>query len=118
MIARPANDNIPQPDRRRAARRRVLLRGKLTHLDRRESSDCTIRDLSGTGATIALAAPQLLPVDPVLILVRDGVAHEAKTVWNRGGRAGLRFLRTYHLGRNTPARLDGVRKLWIAQALR
>lgn len=106
-----ANDNRAQ-DRRAIARHRVLMGGKVAWMDNFLSGDCTIRDLSDVGARVELAT-EVLPRDPVLIVVRSGLAHEARTVWARGRVAGLEFVRTYDLDAAIPDRLARLRRLWI-----
>jgi len=107
------NDN-QRLERRGAGRHRVLMSGKVAWLDKPFSGDCTIRDLSEEGARIKLADP-LAPNDPVLIVLRSGLAHAARTAWRRGDLVGLEFLQTYDLAEDAPAHLAQLRRLWRAQ---
>lgn len=108
------NDNR-DTERRAARRHRVLMSGKVAWLDKPFSSDCTIRDLTDDGARIRLADP-IAPDDPVLIVLRSGMAHEARTAWRHGDLVGLEFLTTHDLTEPVPAHLDELRRLWRAQA--
>lgn len=105
------NDNRAQ-DRRAIARHRVLMGGKLAWKDSFLSGDCTIKDLSDVGARVELAN-EVLPRHPMLIVLRSGLTHEARTVWARGRTVGLEFVRTYDLRAKIPERLERLRRLWI-----
>lgn len=102
-------------ERRGARRHRVLMSGKVAWLDKPFSSNCTIRNLTEDGAQIRLADP-ITPDDPVLIVLRSGLAHEARTAWRQGDLVGLEFLATHDLTEPVPAHLEDLRRLWRAQA--
>lgn len=112
-MLQPANDNA-RVERRTRERHRVLLSGKVAWIHNLQSSDCAIRDLSETGARIRLADP-LAPNDPVLIVLRSGAAHCARTAWRHGAHVGLEFLDTVDLTGPVPAHLDRLRRLWVDQ---
>ena len=112
-MVRAANDNLGL-ERRRHFRHRVLLSGKVAWTDMPFSSDCVIRDLSDRGARVELADP-LAPNDPVLIVLRSGMAHVARTAWRRGPRAGLEFKEAVDLAEPVPPRLARLRRLWVDQ---
>lgn len=108
-----ANDDAPPAaDRRNQARRRVLLSGKLAFADANLTADCSVRNLSETGAMVALP-PILLPSQPFLIVIKDAFLHETNMVWRRDGRAGLRFQASWRLTGGTPERLGPYRALWL-----
>jgi len=111
----PANENNmrPQGERRRALRQRVLLRGRILSTRSPVTGDCTIRNLSSQGALVALN-PEAVSADPVLIVLRDGVAYESRIAWQSAVNAGVQFLSTVDLRGALPPRLQRARQLWLA----
>lgn len=85
-------------ERRRDPRRRVLLQGKIVFPHNSFSSDCLIRDLSPGGARIGVDTASLSQ-DPYLIVVRDALVHETRTMWTQAQQAGLRFSANHGPGR-------------------
>lgn len=56
-------------------------------------SQCTLRNISRIGATIALDAPSSVPDEFILQLVRSGaVCRKCKIVWRNAINVGVRFL--------------------------
>jgi hypothetical protein len=83
-------------ERRATRRRRVLLTGKI--ISRAGfTANCAVRNLSDTGAQVAMQQDQLCPTNFHLIVVRDGVARRARTVWTRYPLAGIAFEDSYEL---------------------
>ena len=110
----PANDNPDEkpPERRREARRRVLLQGQIVYPHNRYTAQCVIRDLSCLGARISVAA-DALSREPFLIVVRDGLAHSSSQVWSNPRFTGLQFRKTYALRDTVPHELKTMQQLWI-----
>lgn len=103
-------------DRRNGRRARVLLSGKVAY-GAGFSLDCTIRDLSESGACISLPKNQAAPSALNLIVVRDGKVHQARTAWSRYPLVGLAFEASHDLsGPTTPAGLKPMRMLWAELA--
>jgi hypothetical protein len=103
----------PTPERRSARRGRVLLGGKLIY-GNGLSADCTIRDLTESGAKVMLAGQDLLPKDCHLIVLRDGMAHRAHASWTRHPYVGLTFEASQSLEDDVPAAFRPLRSLWAA----
>ena len=103
----------PSDDRRGAPRRRALLSGKLVYGAAEYSVDCTIRDLTETGARVRLATD--VPVhDPVwLIHLNLGTAYRAAVAWRKPSELGLRFDGAVDLNGPVDAALHHVRRIWI-----
>jgi hypothetical protein len=100
-------------ERRKSPRRRVFLRGKVVLANTHFSSDCTIRDLSPTGARIRVN-PDTISIDPYhLIVVKDGVVHASTTAWQTGDEVGLEFDSTDSLSGDTPPHLRQLHRLWV-----
>jgi hypothetical protein len=110
----PVNDNADRPlaDRRREPRRRVLLTGKIVYPQNSFSADCTIRDISASGARISVN-PEAISSDPFLIVVKDAVVHESHTAWLIAHQAGLRFLNSTDLGQEAPLQLRQIQRIWM-----
>jgi len=112
------NDNTPPPvaERRPKGRKRVLLTGIVAYGNGAHSFHCTFRNLSETGARLAVGSNAQFPSDFYLINIRDRVAYEAKLVWNRGTEIGVTFKNTLPLGGITDPALAFLKQLWLTKA--
>ena len=114
----PANDNAvvgrvaAARERRRSARQRVLLGGKLAFLANNFTADRTVRNLSSDGALVITSLVPL-PHDPFLIVTSRATAHRAHTAWRDGERSGIAFEATWRLDAGAPPALAGLRDLWL-----
>lgn len=106
------NDNALPAERRANPRQRVLLSGKLAYARNAVTADCAIRNLSETGAMVMLPALPL-PADPFLIVIKQAFVHEARTVWRRDDRSGLKFLASWRLKHGAPQDVAPLRDLWL-----
>jgi hypothetical protein len=113
-----ANHDAPPPpaERRPKTRKRVLLTGIVAYGNGAHSFLCTIRNLSDTGARLAVGNNAQFPSDFYLINVRDRIAYEAKLVWNRGGEIGVAFKAALPLGDITDPALAFLKRLWLTKA--
>ena len=102
-------------ERRRGARCRVTVAGMLTFPAASKPIECTIRDLSGTGARVALHTNQLVPREMYLINMRDRLAYRADVEWRTSIELGLVFRDTYSLFGLTDPSLMHLKKLWHAR---
>jgi len=105
-------------DRRPLRRARTLLPAIATYANGIYSFDCTIRDLSETGARIAIPKGLLFPSEFHLINVSARTVHEAKVVWCGATQAGVRFVRTVALSKITDPSLGFLKRLWLERAAR
>jgi|SRR6185437_2553235 hypothetical protein len=106
------------PERRPQRRTRVLLGGLVAFFDGAQHFDCTIRDLTKTGARISLPRNQPIPSNVYLINMRDRTAHQAKVAWNNGKGAGLSFVKSLSLSEITDPKLAYLKRLWHERAAR
>jgi hypothetical protein len=92
-------DLPPKVERRPKSRKRVFLGATVvfTSANIVRHYDCAIRDISESGARIAVLNGQPVPSHLFLVVARDRVIHEARVVWNTGREAGLSFSRTLKL---------------------
>ena len=112
---------VPEPrefDRRPEARKRVLLSGLIVYGHGAITCDCTIKNLSTSGARIKLPYLVALPDRFHVIKVRQGVAHSARVVWNKGLEMGVKFDAAVSLSANTDIAFERLRKLWLAKTTR
>ena len=77
-------------DSRKSARRRTLKAGKVI-LPNGAVIDCSIRDMSETGARLEFAAVIVLPPQFDLLIVSSETRIAAELVWHRALSAGVRF---------------------------
>jgi PilZ domain len=80
-------------DRRSSKRRRTVLTGKVLFNNRASVFDCTVRDLSDTGAQLTLADVTALPPDFELEIPSKDMLVQAYVMWSRGKNHGVRFVR-------------------------
>jgi hypothetical protein len=76
-------------ERRKSARRRTFLGGVLGFQGRYATLDCTIRNLSDTGARIAVDGATILPDEFDFTITRNDRAWRARLVWRSAEAAGL-----------------------------
>jgi len=112
------NDQPPPAERRPKPRKRVLLRGIITFAKGAHSFDCTIRNLSESGARLLVGKSAQFPSDFYLINVRDGLLHEAKLIWNKGEEIGVAFKSTSTFDTITDPALGFLKRLWLSKAAR
>ena len=111
------NDIPPPPaERRPSPRSRVLLSGIVVYGDGAYSFDCAFRNLSATGARLAMRNSVQFPSQFFLINIRDRAAYDCKLVWNKGGEVGVAFKATISLSSIADPALVYLKKLWLAKA--
>ena len=108
----------PTPERRPQRRTKVLLGGLIAFFDRAQHFDCTIRDLTNSGARILLPRNQPIPSKVYLINMRDRTAHETKVAWNNGKEAGLAYITSFPLSDIADPKLSYLKQLWHERAMR
>ncbi len=97
-------ENVPAPERRsdegsardqerrRAPRHRVLMRGLIVTSDLLSTTECTIRNLSSTGARLRLDGLSSPPDQFELLFTRTGERRRAQVRWQNGADLGVEFL--------------------------
>ena len=92
---------VPLSERRTNKRQRVLEAGKLASVYGKPG-DCTVTDLSDTGASAVVKIDSnYVPKKILLILLRKRVAYTADVVWRKAGRIGLEFVKEHDLNNPT-----------------
>ena len=81
-----------EQEARVAQRRRVLKAGLVATNDRHLTRNCTIRDISDTGARLRMESSLVVPDTFELIVEMDGLEANCEVVWRSGTEVGVRFL--------------------------
>lgn len=116
-MAQTSQARIEASQRKRISRQRCLFACRIVFGPQAFTLDAMIRDVSETGARIRL--PTLLPLPKSFqVILRDGVCHEAETVWQRGQELGVRLLGPIDLQDPTDASVRLLRRLWAEMAAR
>lgn len=99
-----------QVEKRAAPRKQVLLAAKVAF--GMTTADCTIRDLSETGARIHALSILRLPDDVYLLIMAEGLVIHARRVWARFPLFGLKFVAAEEVERSTRPQCALLRKAW------
>ncbi len=111
MTQNQRTDTTNGTDGRGASRRRTLSAGKIIYGDGAYTCDCTIREISASGARIGIAGAIVVPKTFVLIDQKRGTAFEAELIWRNATQAGLRFHATHDLAALSDPHLSYLRRL-------
>ena len=77
-------------EHRIALRKRVLKAGTIEFAG--GGIDCTVRNLSETGAALSVESPLGIPAEFNLVVVSDQFARMGRVVWRKENRIGIRFI--------------------------
>jgi PilZ domain len=87
-----AGGGATPPERRRASRKRTLLKGKLGYKNGSFAADCTIKDVSEAGAKVKVQPGLVIPDAIFLVDLMNCTAYNAKIMWRKAdGLMGLTF---------------------------
>jgi PilZ domain len=78
-------------NKRQAARLRVLKGAKIVPLTTWSLTDCTVRDLSITGAKLRCAEAAKIPDEFRLLLPTENTIQNAKVMWRKDDVLGVEF---------------------------
>lgn len=78
--------------RRANPRSRTLLEGHIIYNDRLSRMECTVRDLSETGARIVFAQPVKVPAQFELQIPKRKLVRQAQVMWYDGQNHGVMFI--------------------------
>lgn len=76
-------------EKRTAPRHRVLKRGTLAFGG--GGIDCTVRNMSATGARVDIASPIGVPTNVILVIEADHFIRRCRPVWSTEHQLGLAF---------------------------
>jgi hypothetical protein len=77
-------------DLRKVARQRVLKAGTI-EIGGGGAIDCTVRNLSETGAALDVQSPVGVPDEFVLVIASDALRFICRVAWRKARRIGIRF---------------------------
>jgi PilZ domain-containing protein len=97
---------------RRSRRRQTIMTGKIACRGSTLAFNCTIRDISETGARLGVSESHALPARFFLFDTKDHHVHDAIVVWVAYGQRGVRFTASYSLDHAMPPELDFLKRLW------
>jgi hypothetical protein len=78
-------------DHRRARRQRTLKAGRIVFNRKSSVFDCTVRDLSPTGACLDVPSSIGIPEAFELVMEAEGTALSCRVVWRSDRRLGVQF---------------------------
>jgi hypothetical protein len=99
--------------RRRQLRKKTFLGGMIVSSDGALVVDCTIRDLSESGARVRIPNSLIVPERAFLIVSRRETAYEVAVVRSRGDELGLKFIASYSLDDLSGKNLTFLRRLAV-----
>ncbi len=82
---------MTQAESRVAKRLRVLKTGKIIVNKSLAVVDCTVRDLSDTGAKLVCAKSGEVPDEFRIVLIQDNTIRDAVVMWRKGEQLGIKF---------------------------
>ncbi len=82
----------PVEQRRASPRSRTLLEGHIIYNNRLSRMECSVRDLSETGARIVFAQPVKVPAQFELQIPKRKLIRQAQIMWYDGQAHGVMFL--------------------------
>ena len=103
-------------EQRKSPRKKVLLTGKVIYGDGTHVLDCTIGDISATGARIMLTQGRSIPANVYLLDMVNRVAYEATVVSERAGGFGMKFLKILPLAQVAAPELRYLKRIWLENA--
>ena len=101
---------------RKAARKKVLLTGKIVWDEGAHVLDCHIMDVSTTGARVTLKQGRSTPETVFLLDMQNRMAHQATVVSERAGGLGLKFLKSLKLADIAAPELRYLKRIWLEAA--
>jgi PilZ domain-containing protein len=99
-------------NRRKDARKRVVVRGKVVYSNGAFSVDCMIRNISSKGARITVEKGIGIPTHVYLIDIPAGIAYAAEVASIRADAFGLRLLRSHKIADLKDPELRYLKYVW------
>lgn len=96
------DNNQPPEDRRQSPRHRALKAGRIVFGNLSLSYDCTIRNMSETGARLQVEANANIPNEFYFIVTADHLVARANVVWRTSREVGIHYLEPLRSIRDHP----------------
>jgi PilZ domain len=87
---------------RRAERIRSFLRAQIIFNNRMSTIDCVIKNISTSGAKVALSSSLAVPTEFDIDIPQKGRSHRARLVWRDNDAIGIEFLDVIRPGSGAP----------------
>ncbi len=78
-------------DKRAARRSKILKGGKIVSMNYNSVVDCSVRDISATGARIRCKSQNAIPDEFQLLVLSDNWIRPVKVMWRHDDEVGLLF---------------------------
>jgi hypothetical protein len=92
----------PSADRRQSPRHRALKAGRIVFGNMAMSFDCTIRNMSDTGARLQVDANTNVPGEFYFIITADHLVARAHVMWRTPHEVGIHYLEPLRSIRDHP----------------
>lgn len=96
-------------DRRRSNRSRSLLGARIVFNNRASTIDCTVRNLSETGAKLVFGAPVAAPDEFELLISQKARSHRCRIAWRKANEIGVEFIQAPAREASVP--IDAARRI-------
>jgi len=101
---------------RKAVRKKVLVTGKIIWDEGAHVADCSILDMSATGARVAIKTHQTVPETVFLLDMANRMAHKATVASQRADGFGLKFLNSWKLADVAAPDLRYLKRIYVQAA--
>jgi hypothetical protein len=78
-------------ERRKQQRSRVFWAAKVSFNRRQSLLDCVVRDMSETGAKLAVTESAFVPREFELVIPKRAAAYQARIIWRQSDEVGIQF---------------------------
>ncbi len=82
---------MAEEEKRNSPRQRVLKAAKIITMDNTSVVDCTVRNMSDSGAQLVIEKSVKMPDEFQFFLANGDTVRDAELAWHRGDRVGLKF---------------------------
>ncbi len=82
---------MAEVEKRIAPRHRVLKAAKIITMDNTSVVDCTVRNMSDSGAQLVIEKSVKMPEEFQFFLANGDTVRDAALAWHRGDRVGVKF---------------------------
>jgi PilZ domain len=83
---------MPDNNSRTNQRSRVLKSAKIVSANNWSVMDCTLRDVSATGAKLLCGDPLSVAPEFKLLLTKENTIQNARVIWRKDGMLGIEFI--------------------------
>ena len=105
-------------EHRNTPRRKSLLAGIILHGEAGLTTDCTIRDLTDSGAKARIPSAVFMSAPIVLIIPTHDAAFSVRVMWEQYGEVGLQFGDPLNLQSPATTLEKMAHRLWLERRAR